>query len=308
MAEEQVKQEEEKVEKVEAASEELEIEISDDTPEADQNRKNLPKELVEKLESDELSEYDDKVKDKIYQLKKVWHDERREKERIQRENAEAVKAAQKLINENKKLKEQFAKNAETGIDLELKAAKQEYKDAYELNDSDKIFDAQQKLNNINSRAEKVKALKNTLQKEPNEAQSDQQNVPAALPPDAKAIEWQKKNDWFGKDEEMTSLALGLHEKLVKQNGVAYATTDEYYDRINDTMRKRFPEHFDSESAEVETKETTKAKPAAVVAPVSRTTSSKKIRLTSSQVNLAKKLGLSPEQYAKELIRLENRNG
>ena len=85
----------------------------------------------------------------------------------------------------------------------------------------------------------------------------------------------KENDWFGKDEEMTSLALGLHEKLVKQNGVAYATTDEYYDRINDTMRKRFPEHFDSESAEVETKETTKAKPAAVVAPVSRTTSSKR---------------------------------
>ena len=109
---------------------------------------------------------------------------------------------------------------------------------------------------------------------------------------------------------MTSLALGLHEKLVKQHGPAYATTDEYYGRIDDTMRKRFPENFDtdSEDAEVETKETTKAKPAAVVAPVTRTTSSKKIRLTRSQVNLAKKLGLSPEQYAKEMIRLENRNG
>ena len=119
------------------------------------------------------------------------------------------------------------------------------------------------------------------------------------------MEWQKKNDWFGDDEEMTSLALGLHEKLVKQNGVAYATTDEYYDRINKTIRKRFPEHFEQSDDENVTKE--KTKPSAVVAPVTRTTSSKKVRLSTSQVNLAKKLGLSPEQYAKELIRLENQN-
>ena len=118
----------------------------------------------------------------------------------------------------------------------------------------------------------------------------------------------KKNEWFGQDDEMTSLALGLHEKLVKQHGPTYATTDEYYDRINKTMRKRFPEHFDSESVEEEATDVTKPRSAAVVAPVTRTTSSKKIRLTSSQVNLAKKLGLTPEQYAKEMIRLENKNG
>ncbi len=120
------------------------------------------------------------------------------------------------------------------------------------------------------------------------------------------MEWQRQNNWFGQDEEMTSLALGLHEKLVRQNGGSYATTDEYYERINETMRKRFPEHFDDK--EVETKEPTKSKPAAIVAPVTRTTSSKKIRMTTSQVALAKKLGLSPEQYAKEMIKLENRNG
>ena len=108
----------------------------------------------------------------------------------------------------------------------------------------------------------------------------------------------------GDDEEMTSLALGLHEKLVKQNGVAYATTDEYYSVINDTMRKRFPENFDSDEANAGTK----LKSSAVVAPVTRTTSSKKVRLSTSQINLAKKLGLTPEQYAKEMIRLENKNG
>ena len=91
----------EKLETEEQVAPELEVEVVDDTPEEDQNRKNLPKELVQKLESDELDDYDDKVKDKIYQLKKVWHDERREKERIQRENAEAIKAAQKLREENK---------------------------------------------------------------------------------------------------------------------------------------------------------------------------------------------------------------
>jgi len=304
--EEDVKKPEAGVKEVEQKASDVEIEIEDDTPEPDQNRKNLPKELVERLDSDELTEYDDKVKDKIYQLKKVWHDERREKERIARENQEAIKAAQKLMAENKKLKSQFASTAQNEVNLELEAAKKQYKDAYELGDSEKVLEAQQKLNEVNFKAQRIKSL----QTPKNSVQEKEDKAPAALPPDAKALEWQKKNDWFGKDDEMTSLALGLHEKLVKQNGPAYATTDEYYNRINETMRKRFPEHFDTDSddAEVETKETTKAKPATIIAPVTRTTSSKKIRLTTSQVNLAKKLGLTPEQYAKEMIRLESRNG
>jgi hypothetical protein len=315
--EEDVKKPEAEVKEVEQKASDVEIEIEDDTPEPDQNRKNLPKELVERLDSDELTEYDDKVKDKIYQLKKVWHDERREKERIARENQEAIKAAQKLMEENKKLKAKQQEDEKSYIDaaknaaeLEIAAAKVAYKEAYDAGDSEKLVEAQQKLNEANFKAERIKSYKPSLQIPENSVKDKEDKAPAALPPDAKALEWQKKNDWFGQDEEMTSLALGLHEKLVKQNGPAYATTDEYYDRINETMRKRFPEHFDTDSddAEVETKETTKAKPAAVVAPVTRTTSSKKIRLTTSQVNLAKKLGLTPEQYAKEMIRLENRNG
>ena len=315
MAEEQelVKEEEVKAPKVEEkvlepeteeASDKLEIEVSDDTPVEDQNRKNLPKELVNRLESDELADYDDKVKDKIYQLKKVWHDERREKERIQRENQEAIKAAQRLMEENKKLKGQFASTAQNAVDLELAAAKKQYKDAYELGDSEKVLEAQQKLNEVNFKSEKIKAL----QTDKSSVKSDKdEKAPVSLPPDAKAMDWQKQNEWFGQDEEMTSLALGLHEKLVKQHGPTYATTDEYYSRIDETMRKRFPEHFDSESVE-ESTEAIKPKPTAVVAPVTRTTSSKKVRLSTSQVNLAKKLGLTPEQYAKEMIRLENKNG
>ena len=323
MAEEQTLLNEEDVKKPEAGVEDkeveqktsdVEIEIEDDTPEPDKNRKNLPKELVQKLESDELDDYDDKVKDKIYQLKKVWHDERREKERIARENQEAIKAAQRLREENKQLKAnsennqtEYLKAIESAADYELLAAKQAYKTAHDDGDTDKITEAQQKISEATYKKEKVNQYKTSLQNKENTVKKeDTKETPAALPPDAKAVEWQRQNGWFGQDEEMTSLALGLHEKLVRQNGSSYATTDEYYERINETMRKRFPEHFDDK--EVETKEPTKSKPAAIVAPVTRTTSSKKIRMTTSQVALAKKLGLSPEQYAKEMIKLENRNG
>jgi gentisate 1,2-dioxygenase len=117
--------------------------------------------------------------------------------------------------------------------------------------------------------------------------------------DSKAQSWQEKNSWFGQDDEMTSLALGLHEKLVKQNGMAYATTDEYYKRIDETMRKRFPENFEDVDDE---KPQSKVKPSTVVASASRSTSSKKVRLTTSQQAIAKKLGLTNEQYARELIK------
>ena len=302
--EEEVKEEEVKeIEQKENSN--LEVEIADDTPIEDQNRKNLPKELVNRLESEELSNYDEQVKDKIYQLKKVWHDERREKERVQRENQEAIKATQQLLKENKELKDQFVNSAKNTVDLELSAAKKEYKEAYDSGDSDKVLEAQQKLSTANIKLDRIKNYTPSLQKEKSSVQQGNDVQPAALPPDARAMDWQKNNVWFGQDEEMTSLALGLHEKLVKQHGVSYATTDEYYTRIDDTMRKRFPENFDSDTVNVETKETTKAKPSAIVAPVTRTTASKKVRLSTTQVNLAKKLGLTPEQYAKELIKLEN---
>ena len=319
MAEEQNLPKEEDVKKeVKAETSDVEIEIKDETPEQDQNRKNLPKELVNRLESDELTDYDDKVKDKIYQLKKVWHDERREKERYQRENQEAINAAKKLLEENKKLKTAFDDNqkqyieaAKNSADFELDAAKKAYKQAYDEGDSEKVVEAQQKLNEATYKVQQIKSYEPPLQNKEDGVKQDNDVQPAALPPDEKAIEWQKNNSWFGQDEEMTSLALGLHEKLVKQNGAGYATTDEYYKRINETMRKRFPEHFelaDDTEFEKENEDPVKTKPSAVVAPVTRTTSSKKIRLSTSQVNLAKKLGLTPEQYAKELIRLENRNG
>lgn len=103
---------------------------------------------------------------------------------------------------------------------------------------------------------------------------------------------------------MTSLALGLHEKLVR-SGVS-PTSDEYYRRIDDTMHKRFPEYFgDTDSLE---EKPAQRKPSTVVAPATRSTAPKKVRLTKTQLALAKKFKLTPEQYARELLKTENANG
>lgn len=286
---------------------EFEIEIEDDTPVKDKGREPLPTELVNELEQDEMEEYSEKVKIRLKQMKKVWHDERREKERATREQQEALALAQKVLQENNALKARLNSGEQALVDSykesvthELEAAKREYREAYEAGDADKLVEAQEKIASAKIRADKVQNFKPTpLQEEKYVVQTQQE--PQTPRRDPKAASWQERNQWFGQDEEMTSLALGLHEKLVKQHGLAYATTDEYYKRIDENMRKRFPENF--EEPEVKTAET-RTKPSTVVAPATRSTSSKKVRLTQSQVAIAKKLGLTPEQYVRELMKME----
>ena len=286
---------------------EFEIEIEDDTPAQDKGKEPLPKELVNELENDEMEEYSEKVKIRLKQMKKVWHDERREKERATREQQEAIALAQRMLQENNALKARLTSGEQALVDSykesvnhELETAKREYREAYEAGDADKLVEAQEKIATAKIRADKVNNFKPTpLQEEKYVVQTQQE--PQTPRRDPKAASWQERNQWFGQDEEMTSLALGLHEKLVKQHGLAYATTDEYYKRIDENMRKRFPEQF--EEPEVKTAET-RTKPSTVVAPATRSTSSKKVRLTQSQVAIAKKLGLTPEQYVRELMKME----
>ena len=287
----------------------FDIEIEDDTPEQDRGRKPSDPDFVQKLEQDELDEYSEAAKKKINEFKKVWNDERRAKEAALREQQEAISVAQRILEENKKLKSRLSAGDEALIgsyketaEREIAMAKKAYKDAYDTGDTDALLEAQEQLTDAKIKLQRVSSFvpqQKALQEEENEVQiqQPQQRVQA---PDTKARSWQEKNSWFGQDDEMTSLALGLHEKLVKQNGMAYATTDEYYKRIDATMRKRFPENFDDESSEETTQRVTK--PNNVVAPATRSTSSKKIKLKASQVALAKKLGLTPEQYAMELVK------
>lgn len=284
-----------------------EIEVEDDTPEADRGREPMPKEVVDELEADELEEYSEKVKTRLKQMKKVWHDERREKERLQREQAEALTAAQRLLEENRQLKsnltqgEQYLLNSyKQNSEYELEMAKRAYREAYESGDADKLVEAQEKLNVASYKAQQLNSYRPTGQAP--EPEVEQRAQPVQVPtPDQKTIAWQERNTWYGSDPEMTASALGLHQKLINERGPQYAGTDDYWTNIDKTMRRRFPDYFGEEAAPQR-----ETKPAAsVVAPASRSRSPKKIVLKQSQLAIAKKLGLTPEQYARELMKMEN---
>ena len=301
--------------KIEIKADDIDLEIEDDTPAADKGKEPLPKDKVEELENDTLEDYSDRVKQRMAQLKKVWHDERRAKESADRERQEAIKFAQQIAEENKKLKTTLSSGEETylhtlkgALEQQLHSAKRDYREAYDLGDSEKIIEAQQKMNDAQFRLSEAQRYtpqyKTTLQEEQNEVYIPQ-SQPQAPKPDNKALAWQDKNDWFGKDEEMTSLALGVHEKLVR-SGIS-PTSDEYYRRIDSTMQKRFPENFGDATLD-EDQPAERTKPSNVVAPATRSTAPKKVRLTKTQVALAKKFGITPEQYARETLKLENANG
>jgi hypothetical protein len=290
----------------------VDIEIEDDTPAQDRNREPLPKEMVEDLDADPMTEYSDRVKERMSQLKKVWHDERREKEAAAREREEAIRFAQTVTEENKRLKSTLSTGEQSYIQVAVQAAAHEmdiarsqYRDAYDSGDSEKLLDAHQRLTAAQYKLAETQNYRpqyeNALQ-EDNSRVNIQPDRPQIPRPDTKALAWQDKNSWFGQDEEMTSLALGLHEKLVR-NGVS-PNSEEYYKTIDKTMQKRFPEYFEDDSLDEE--KPAQRKPSNVVASASRSTAPKKVHLTKTQVALAKKFGLTPEQYARETLKLENR--
>ena len=308
--------EQEKTEAKQEVSDEIEVKVEDDTPESDRGRKPLPKEMVDELENDDLEEYSEKVKKRLGQMKKVWHDERRAKEAALREREEAIRFATIRENENRTLKQRLGNGEKAYIqeitksaNNDLTVAKERLKQAYEGGDAGKITEAQEALTEAKLRIKQYENFQPSLQEDFTGVQPNQQyQVPPQPVIDQKAEAWKDKNPWFGTDEEMTALALGLHEKLVR-SGVD-PRSDDYYDRVNATMRKRFPDYFNEEVEEEKPTQTREAekpartKPANVVAPVTRGTAPRQVRLTPTQVAIAKKLGLSNEQYARELMKLE----
>jgi hypothetical protein len=275
--------------------------------------------LVEELDKDELDQYDENVKVKMKQMRKVWHDERRAKEEAFREQQEAVRLAQKLIEENKKYRslietgsKEYATTLQNAASLEMEVAKRAYKEAHESGDSDKIVEAQQALQVANFKMMQAQNFRPPLQEENFAVQPQQEQVqPAPQPRDLKLEAWQKRNPWYGSPQHrgMTAYALGVHEEMADE-GIEIGS-DEYYASLDKTIRKRFPEYFES-TEEIEVSkakaEPARTKPSTVVAPAVRSTASNKIKLKTSQVQLAKKLGLTPEQYALELRKLEAQNG
>jgi hypothetical protein len=285
--------------------EQIIIDVEDNTPEEDRNKDPLPEKVKEELYNDELEDYSTKVKKKLIQMKKLAHDERREKEQAYREQQEAISFAQRVMEENKRLKSNLnnsEKNVlatvQRAVEMEMDAAKKAYREAYDSGDTDKVMEAQERLTQATLKVEKVKNFRpQPLQEQETPVQMQPQPV-QQVRPDPSAQAWQQENPWFGEDEEMTSLALGLHERL-KREGVA-VSSQEYYRRIDATIRKRFPEKFEEE-AEQESRPVRKS---SVVAPATRSTAPKRVRLNPSELNLAKKLNLTPEQYAKAKLEME----
>ena len=274
----------------------VEVEVVDDTPKADRGRKasDPPTDVTD----EELEDYSDKVRKRIQHFSKGYHDERRAKEEALRASQELERVTQTLMEENKKLKGNVNKNqtalleqAKKNAAIETEGAKRAYKDAYESGDSDAVLEAQEKLTNAKIKSDRLANFKlPALQETETPVQTQVEQTAPAVQVDDRAADWQKTNSWFGNDDEMTSLALGLHNKLVKQ-GVS-PQSDEYYETIDSRMRQVFPDNF--EDAEPKKRKTQ------VVAPATRSTAPKKVTLTRTQVQLAKRLGLTPEQYAKQV--------
>ena len=284
---------------------EVEIEVIDDTPKEDQGKKQSKQ--PDEITDEELENYSEKTRKRLKHFSKGFHDQRRLAESAQREKEEALRIAQQLVEENKQLKGAVNENqkvlleqAKKEVTGEINVAKYRYKQAYEAGDPDAIIKAQEDFTSAKIKADKINNFTLPSLQEPESNVEARLNAPQTVV-DSRALDWQKNNPWFGPDDEMTSFALGLHQKLVKQ-GVS-PQSDEYYEKINSRMHQVFPDNFEEADEPAEPRRRN------VVAPVTRSVAPRKITLTKTQVALAKRLGLPLELYAKQVAEdMRKQNG
>lgn len=298
---------------------EPEIEIVDDTPPQDRNRKPLDREVVDPTD-DELNEYSAKVQKRMKELTHKSHDERRKAESLAREKAELERAAQALAAENRRLQEYVQVGQTAYIDkskslaqIAMDNAKAKFKSALDIGDTEAATAAQQEMMSAQMEIEQVNNFKPTPLRETEQPVYTQPNTATQDPHktlDDRVVGWASKNPWFERqgDEDMTGYAYGVHNKLVREHGQEYTRTDEYYQKIDSAMRRAFPERFGDVEVDTEEAPQKQARPKSVVAPAQRSSAPKKIRLSLTQQNVAKRLGIPLELYAKKLAELENQNG
>jgi hypothetical protein len=301
------------------AAAEVEVEIEDDTPPADRGRRPMatpPKELSD----DELSQYDEKVQNRLRHFTRGYHEERRAKEEALRERQAAEEFAKQVYEENKRLQqqlatgsEQYVEQAKSVAEIELEAAKKKYKEAYEAGDPDLLTDAQAEISRATLKLDKAQNMR-PLQVQEKEVQVPQSSTPANNLSE-RDKKWLDKNTWFGPDDEMTSTALGLHRKLLKQHGADFVGSREYYETVDATMRRRYPDYFGSDEDEATSRTASNPdyedepprraqKSATVVAPATRSTPPNRMKLKASQASIARKLGVPYEEYAKQVALLK----
>ena len=278
----------------------VEIELSSENEEQEAEEATIVEETVEVEEASEehdqeVAEYSDSVKKRIDKLTyKMREAERREQA--------ALKYAESVKNELTDTKTKLSKvdnnlfsEYNTRVDSQLDRAKANLKQAHEENDTDKLIDAQGELAKLSVEAESLTRIQKEreekqIENEATQLQNQQMQAPA--PPDPKAQEWAARNKWFGDDVAMTSSAFAFHRQLVEEQGIDPAT-DKYYDVLDERIKDAFPHKFEQANKPVQ---------AVAGGSVGATTvnKSKKIKLTSSQVAIAKKLGVPLTEYAKHV--------
>jgi hypothetical protein len=290
------------------AKSEIEIEIEDDTPTEDRGRRPMA-EPPEEVTDDELSSYDEKVQARIKKFTRGYHDERRAKEEAIREREAAESFARKVFEENKRLQERLASGSELYVqqaksvaEIELDSAKKKYKEAYEAGDPDLLAEAQAEISRATLKLDKAENMQ-PLQLPEKDVQLPQNSN---LTPNMseRDREWFSVNPWFGPNDEMTATALGVHRRLIKDNGEQFVGTKKYYEQVDAIMRRRYPEYFGSDDTPDEEEPPRRAqKPATVVAPATRSTPPDRIKLKASEVSTAKRLGVPLELYAQKVAEL-----
>jgi len=308
-----------------AEDDKFEVEIEDDTPKADRRRRPDPEGPPEDPTDDELSSYDEKVQARIKKFTRGYHDERRAKEEALREREAAEAFARQVFEENKRLQQQlatgskaFIEQSQSSADMALANAKKKYKEAYENGDVDAITEAQAEIAQATLKLDRAQGLR-PIEVEEKEYTPAKAETPKISPRTQKWVE--SNNDWWGVDDEMTMAAMGIDRKLQKLYGPDYVGTEKYFETIDKTMRKRFPEHFeDVQSDEEDTPPPKKRvsepvdeddesprraqKFTSVVAPASRSTPPTRVKLKASEAAIARRLGVPIEEYAKQVAQLK----
>lgn len=303
----------------------LKIEFVDDTPDTDRGRALAPEKTDSDddiiVQDDEVSRYKEDIQKRIKDLSFKAHSERRTKEQAIREREEAARLAQQLYEENKRLRElagsteklmvdQAKQRAETQID----AIKREAKEALEAGETERFLNAQEKLQRAVTEHERYLAYRPAAPEPdmrghnggpPMEENYRQQQVPKPPEPDEKGKAFLKRNPWFDADgeleHEMTGYAFTMHDKLVRRMGID-PRSDEYYEEIEKAVRRRFPEYYKDESSQRPVRDATAPAPTVVASATRSSKTTRTVHLTPSMMKLAKRLGLTPEQYAAQYVK------
>ena len=290
-----------KVEEVEEEGQEIEVDDSEEDIQPESNENKPAVEVKKEKEEDDLSDYSQAVKKRISTLTYKFREEEKQRQAAV-EFAESVKKQNdELKSKLDKLDNTYVGEFDTRVQSQSIAAKEAYRKAVEENDVDAMYEAQQNISRIameEARLNQLKTRKEEQLKEAEKAPAEQpqaQQPQAQSKPDPKAEEWAKKNTWFGQDQTMTYAAFGLHKQLIEEEGFD-ATSDDYYTELDNRIRSEFPHKFQetprkSNSPRVASAGTTASKSSS---PKGRRT----VKLTASQIAIAKRLNVPLEEYAK----------